>query len=56
MRLIKDINHSLVTVEVRENKVVQKRTKNNEKITMDQNKFLNLWENTILKRMIAPDA
>lgn len=50
MRLIKDINHSLVTVEVRENKVVQKRTKNNEDTTNSQNKFLKKWENQILNK------
>lgn len=49
MRLVENKNHSLVTVEVKDNKIVQKRSKNNEKVTIDQNKFLNFWENTILK-------
>lgn len=48
MRLTSDIKHSLVTVEVRENKIVQKRTKNNERTTNDQNTFLNFWEKNIL--------
>ena len=52
MRLIKDINHSLVTVEVRENKVVQKRTKNNAATTNSQNIFLKKWENQILNKKV----
>lgn len=47
MRLVKNIEHSLVTVEVKENKVVQKRTKNNQVITEEQNKFLKKWEKKI---------
>lgn len=48
MRLINDTNKSLVTVEVRENKIVQKRTKNNNSTTEEQNKFLDMWERKIL--------
>lgn len=48
MRLIDSQDKSLVTVEVRNNKIVQKRTKNNCITTDDQNKFLNLWEKKIL--------
>ena len=51
MRLVKDTEHSLVTVEVKENKVVQKRTKNNEITTRSQDNFLKLWEEEILKRI-----
>ena len=51
MRLVKDTAHSLVTVEVKENKVVQKRTKNNEITTRSQDNFLKLWEEKILKRI-----
>ncbi|MBQ8892524.1 MAG: PcfJ domain-containing protein [Bacilli bacterium] len=49
MRLSKDREHSLVTVEVKDNKVVQKRTKNNQVTTKSQNNFLQLWEDKILK-------
>lgn len=48
MRLSKDKNKSLVTIEVKNNKIVQKRTKNNERTTKKQDKFLNLWERKIL--------
>lgn len=48
MRLISSQDKSLVTVEVRNNKIVQKRTKNNNSTTDDQNKFLSLWERKIL--------
>lgn len=49
MRLISDKDKSLVTVEVRENKVVQQRTKNNENTTREQRRFLSEWEEKILK-------
>lgn len=48
MRFISSQDKSLVTVEVRNNKIVQKRTKNNEKTSKEQDKFLNLWERKIL--------
>lgn len=35
---------SLVTVEVRDNEVVQARIKNNEKTTKKQNEFLDIWQ------------
>lgn len=49
MRLIRDREKSLVTVEVRNSEVVQKRTKNNNSTTEEQNRFLNIWEKKILK-------
>lgn len=49
MRELKDINRSLVTVEVKNKKIVQKRTKNNEITTKEQDRFLNKWQNLILK-------
>lgn len=49
MRENNNIKKSLVTVEVRKNKVVQSRTKYNEKTTKTQNKFLEKWENEVLK-------
>lgn len=50
MRELTNINHSLVTVEVRNKKVVQKRTKNNEITSKEQDKFLKEWELTILRK------
>ena len=49
MRSIDTQDRSLVTVEVRNNKVVQKRTKNNCMTTTEQNKFLRSWERQVLK-------
>lgn len=50
MRLVKDKNKSLITVEVRNNKVVQKRTKNNEITTKSQDVFLDNWEKNVLMK------
>lgn len=52
MRLAKDVNHSLVTIEVRENKVVQKRTKNNEVTTKEQENFIKKWQLSILNSLV----
>ncbi len=51
MRLVTYKNKSLVTVEVKNNKIVQKRTKNNQQTTKEQDKFLDMWERKILKGM-----
>lgn len=48
MRLLEDQEHSLVTVEVVNSKVVQKRTKHNQATTKIQDNFLQLWERKIL--------
>lgn len=48
MRLLENTSKSLVTVEVRDNKVVQKRTKNNYPTTPGQDKFLEMWEKKVL--------
>lgn len=48
MRLISEKNKSLVTVEVRNNEIVQKRTKNNKCTTKEQDKFLDKF-NQFLK-------
>lgn len=48
MRLIDNPKQSLVTVEVRNNKIVQKRIKNNQETTIEQNKFLSNWEKRVL--------
>lgn len=50
MRLSCEKDKSLVTVEVRNNKVVQKRIKNNAQTTKEQDKFLQKWEDTILNK------
>ena len=49
MRDIKNKKKSLVTVEVRNNIVVQSRIKNNRSPNENQLKFLNIWEQNILK-------
>lgn len=49
MRDIQKPKKSLVTVEVKNNKVVQSRIKNNNDPNEKQLKFLDRWENTILK-------
>lgn len=49
MRDIQNPKKSLVTVEVKNNKVVQSRIKNNNDPNEKQLKFLDSWENIILK-------
>lgn len=49
MRLRKEKSKSLVTVEVKNNTIVQKRIKGNDPTTKEQDKFLDLWERKILK-------
>ncbi len=44
MRLLEDVNHSLVTIEVINNKVVQARIKNNQSTTPEQEKILKKFE------------
>ena len=48
MRLVNELEKSLVTVEVQDNKVVQQRIKNNMDTTPDQKRFLKKWEKEIL--------
>ena len=50
MRSVKNINKSLVTVEVRKNKVVQSRIKGNLNPNENELKFLQEWENKILQK------
>jgi len=50
MRNVKMPKKSLVTVEVRNNKVVQARIKNNEKITKKQKEFLDIWQKEVLQK------
>lgn len=49
MRDIKNQNKSLVTVEVKNRQVVQSRIKNNDDPTEKQLKFLQQWEQNVLK-------
>ena len=49
MRENNNIKSSLVTVEVKKNKVVQSKTKYNKGTTKLQNNFLEKWENEVLK-------
>ena len=49
MRNAKKPDKSLVTVEVRHNKVVQSRIKNNKCPTDQQLQFLKSWEQNVLK-------
>lgn len=50
MRLVSDQNKSLVTIEVKNKKVVQKRTKHNGNTTLEQDKFITKWERKILNK------
>lgn len=49
MRLKESKSKSLVTVEVQNGKIVQKRIKNNQPTTKEQNKFLDMWAEKILR-------
>ena len=49
MRDIKNPKKSLVTVEVKNNKVVQSRIKNNRSTTEEQDKVIDKWEQEVLK-------
>lgn len=51
MRNINKPEKSLVTVEVKNNKIVQSRIKNNNDPTKKQQEFLEKWENTILQKV-----
>lgn len=48
MRLVSNMSKSLVTIEVRDNKVVQSRIKNNRLPSMEQLSFIKTWENKFL--------
>lgn len=49
MRLLENQKKSLVTIEVKNNHIVQKRIKGNDPTTKEQDKFLDMWEKKILK-------
>ena len=48
LRKIESPDKSLVTIEVKNNLVVQKRTKNNRETNSDQNRFIKYWQKNIL--------
>lgn len=50
MRLLSNLEHSLVTIEVRGNEVVQCRIKNNASCTKEQMAFINKWERKVLMK------
>lgn len=50
MRLLSSPEKSLVTVEVVDNKIHQKRIKFNEQTTKEQNQFLERWQTRVLQR------
>lgn len=51
MRRVKSRDKSLVTVEVRKNRVVQQRIKNNADTTKEQKRFLKEWERKVLSKV-----
>lgn len=52
MRKANNIETSLVTVEVKNNEIVQKRTRNNKETTKQQDDFLNIWQKNILQNKL----
>ena len=50
LRNIKAPNKSLVTVEVIGKEIIQCRIKNNERVTENQEKWLNKWKEIVLNR------
>ncbi len=50
MRLLSNPNKSLVTVEVRNNKIVQAKIKYNKEISKEQQRFLDIWQAKILSK------
>ncbi len=53
MRDITNQDKSLVTIEVKDKKVVQTRAKNNNSPLFEHSKFINKWESKILQRKVA---
>lgn len=51
-RLLKCPENSLITVEVRDNKIVQSRLKNNKPVEENQEKWLNDWCQNILNKAV----
>lgn len=55
MRELINVEKSLVTVEVRNNKIVQKRIKNNAQTNKEQDEFLKKWEDNVLKQNLEKE-
>lgn len=55
MRLVNNQEQSLVTIEVRNNKVVQQRIKNNAMTTKEQQQFIKKWELKKLNKKVKYD-
>ncbi len=56
LRSLENIDKSLVTVEIQNSKVVQARSKFNEPINKEQEKFLNTWTKKVLERVSLENA
>ena len=52
MRKTNNRMKSLVTIEVKNNKVIQSRTKNNNTTNKEQQKFIKQWENIVLQKVV----
>ena len=50
MRLVGNPKKSLVTIQVNDNKIVQKRKFDNEKTEKEENVFLEEWQTKILQK------
>ncbi len=53
MRKVNTPKISLVTVEVKNNRIVQKRTKNNANTNKKQDKFLDEWQKKLLEKVVV---
>ena len=51
LRELKNPKKSLVTVEVRNNKIRQKYQGGNQIVTQEQKNFLNLWEKQVIQKV-----
>ena len=51
MRKVNTPKISLVTVEVKNDRIVQKRTKNNANTNKKQDKFLDEWQKKLLEKV-----
>lgn len=53
MRLLKNRKKSLVTIEVRNNKIIQKRIRDNDPPSMEENEFLEIWQEKVLQKCVV---
>ena len=56
LRKRKNIDESLVTIEIRNSKIIQARSKYNEPINKEQEKFLNTWAKKVLLKEAVKNA